>query len=271
MNTLSQNLQSLGRHFVFTGSPLRTSVQKHCDRDRCLQDGLGHHMQWSCSLRGLDRPSATLAYQLPGVADSVFGLEGVPTSDSRQTFVGQQQQTTRLQRTSTISSLPSHATCPPSPTLEPAQTQVFACHSHPGQTQLCSRFSLTTSFASGQVKAPPSDGPADLESIRPGTSRSVCLTRIHSLSSLTHYSEEKSPLPGEGHNLAPTPRSLEPLSMVPGHDQENFKDLAPVVVNILTQARASSSRPYREIHLSHFSRSLSPFYKDCPPDCAHLF
>ncbi|KAL0175356.1 hypothetical protein M9458_031324, partial [Cirrhinus mrigala] len=34
-------------------------------------------------------------------------------------------------------------------------------------------------------------------------------------SSLAHSSEEGHPPSGEGHNLAPTPRSLEPPSMVP--------------------------------------------------------
>ncbi|KAL0152750.1 hypothetical protein M9458_052473, partial [Cirrhinus mrigala] len=50
-----------------------------------------------------------------------------------------------------------------------------------GRTQLCDRFSLTTGFASRRVEAPPSDGPPDLESARPGTGRSVRLTGIHSL------------------------------------------------------------------------------------------
>ncbi|KAI2647961.1 ORF V: Enzymatic polyprotein [Labeo rohita] len=48
-------------------------------------------------------------------------------------------------------------------------------------------------------------------------------------SSLAHSSEEGPPLSGEGHNLAPAPRSLEPPPMVPGRDQEDFRDLSPSV------------------------------------------
>ncbi|KAL0170718.1 hypothetical protein M9458_035314, partial [Cirrhinus mrigala] len=44
-----------------------------------------------------------------------------------------------------------------------------------------------TEFARRRVEAPPSDGPADLESIRSGTSRSLCLTRIHSLPVVSRY------------------------------------------------------------------------------------
>ncbi|KAI2653744.1 ORF V: Enzymatic polyprotein [Labeo rohita] len=53
--------------------------------------------------------------------------------------------------------------------------------------------------------------------------------------SLAHSPEEGPPLSGEGHNLAPVPRSLEPPSMVPGRDQEDFRDLSPSVVNTLLQ------------------------------------
>ncbi|KAI2647955.1 Transposon Ty3-G Gag-Pol polyprotein [Labeo rohita] len=60
--------------------------------------------------------------------------------------------------------------------------------------------------------------------------------------SLAHSHEEGPPLSGEGHNLAPAPRSLEPPSMVPGRDQEDFRDLSPSVVNTLLQARAPSTR-----------------------------
>ncbi|KAL0191697.1 hypothetical protein M9458_014395, partial [Cirrhinus mrigala] len=60
-------------------------------------------------------------------------------------------------------------------------------------------------------------------------------------SSLAHPSEEGPPLSGEGHNLAPAPRPLEPPPLVPGHDQEGFRDLSPSVVNTLLQARAPST------------------------------
>ncbi|KAL0153588.1 hypothetical protein M9458_051068 [Cirrhinus mrigala] len=154
-----------------------------------------------------------------------------------------------------------------------------------------------------RVEAPPSLGPTDLGSIRPGTSRPLCLTRIHPLpvvvrrtgthmrspqqgtdslgspllaqqnlvprpgapgisSSLAHSSEEGPPLSGEGHNLAPAPRSLEPPPMVPGRDQEDFRDLPPSVVNTLLQARAPSTRRLYDLKWRIFVNWCSSQGKD---------
>ncbi|KAI2655666.1 Ubiquitin carboxyl-terminal hydrolase 26 [Labeo rohita] len=75
-----QNLQPLGTHFVSTGSgALGRSVQRNCYLNSCFQDRLGCRMQWACSLRDLDRPSAALVYHLPGVVDSASGFEEVST------------------------------------------------------------------------------------------------------------------------------------------------------------------------------------------------
>ncbi|KAL0188092.1 hypothetical protein M9458_015191, partial [Cirrhinus mrigala] len=46
-------------------------------------------------------------------------------------------------------------------------------------------------------------------------------------SSLAHYPEKGPPPSGEGQNLAPASRSLEPPSMVPGRDQEDSRDFHP--------------------------------------------
>ncbi|KAI2647027.1 2-epi-valiolone synthase [Labeo rohita] len=43
--------------------------------------------------------------------------------------------------------------------------------------------------------------------------------------SLVHSSEGGPPFSGEGHILAPAPQSLKPPPMVPGRDQEDFRDL----------------------------------------------
>ncbi|KAL0149751.1 hypothetical protein M9458_054941 [Cirrhinus mrigala] len=61
-------------------------------------------------------------------------------------------------------------------------------------------------------------------------------------SSLVHSSEKDPPPSGEGHNLAPMPRSLEPTSMVTGCDQEDSRDFPPTVVKTHVQARAPSTR-----------------------------
>ncbi|KAL0189931.1 hypothetical protein M9458_017030, partial [Cirrhinus mrigala] len=48
-------------------------------------------------------------------------------------------------------------------------------------------------------------------------------------SSLVQPSEEGPPFSGEGHNLAPTSRPLEPPPLVPRRDQEDFRDLSSSV------------------------------------------
>ncbi|KAL0170995.1 hypothetical protein M9458_035591, partial [Cirrhinus mrigala] len=60
-------------------------------------------------------------------------------------------------------------------------------------------------------------------------------------SSLAHPSEEGPSFSGEGHNLAPAPRPLESPPLVPGRNQEDFRDLSPSVVNTILQARAPST------------------------------
>ncbi|KAI2646378.1 ORF V: Enzymatic polyprotein [Labeo rohita] len=81
-------------------------------------------------------------------------------------------------------------------------------------------------------------------------------------SSLAHSSEEGPPLSGEGHNLAPAPRSLEPPPMVPGLDQEDFRDLPPSVVNTLLQARAPSTRRLYDLKWRIFVNWYSSWGKD---------
>ncbi|KAL0148870.1 hypothetical protein M9458_055879 [Cirrhinus mrigala] len=82
------------------------------------------------------------------------------------------------------------------------------------------------------------------------------------LSSLVHSSEEGPPLSGEGHNLTPAPRSLEPPPMVPGRDQEDFRDPSPSVVNTLLQARAPSTRRLYDLKWRIFVNWCSSRGKD---------
>ncbi|KAL0179664.1 hypothetical protein M9458_025106, partial [Cirrhinus mrigala] len=85
-------------------------------------------------------------------------------------------------------------------------------------------------------------------------------------SSLAHSSEEGPPFSGEGHNLAPAPRSLEPPPLVPGRDQEDFRDLSPSVVNTLLQARAPSTRRLYDLRWRIFVNWCSSHGKD-PRSC----
>ncbi|KAL0193870.1 hypothetical protein M9458_012166, partial [Cirrhinus mrigala] len=84
--------------------------------------------------------------------------------------------------------------------------------------------------------------------------------------SLAHSSEEGPPFSGEGHNLAPAPRSLEPPPLVPGRDQEDFRDLSPSVVNTLLQARAPSTRRLYDLKWRIFVNWCSSHGKD-PRNC----
>ncbi|KAI2645718.1 3-isopropylmalate dehydrogenase [Labeo rohita] len=84
--------------------------------------------------------------------------------------------------------------------------------------------------------------------------------------SLAHSSEEGPPFSGEGHNLAPAPRSLEPPPLVRGCDQEDFRDLSPSVVNTLLQARAPSTRWLYDLKWRIFVNWCSSHGKD-PQSC----
>ncbi|KAL0187989.1 hypothetical protein M9458_015088, partial [Cirrhinus mrigala] len=84
--------------------------------------------------------------------------------------------------------------------------------------------------------------------------------------SLAHSSEEGPPFSGEGHNLAPAPRSLEPPPLVPGRDQEDFRDLSPSVVNTLLQARAPSTRRLYDLKW-HIFVNWCPSHGKDPRSC----
>ncbi|KAI2644561.1 Protein P [Labeo rohita] len=278
---MSQDTQPLDRHCVpAVRSTLGTSVQMHRCHHRCFQDKLGCRLQRAGSVRGLDRPQTALAHQLPRVTGSASSPEEVPTFDSGQACVGliRQHGDWGLQQPPGRCMLLLHVTTsPPSPAVEPTQTQVSACHSHSRRSQSYGRFSVTTGFARRQVEAPFPVGPNSTVSVQSqggqGTDSlgSPLLAQQNLVlrpgapgisSSLEHSSEEGPPLLGEGHNLAPAPRSLEPSPMVPGHNQENFRDLSPSVVNTLLQARAPSTRQLYDLNWCIFVNWCSSRGKD---------
>ncbi len=59
--------------FLSAGVPLE-QVYRHAVH-RCLRQGLGGHVQQSCSVGGLDGSPTALAHQMPRVAGSTPGLE----------------------------------------------------------------------------------------------------------------------------------------------------------------------------------------------------
>ncbi|KAI2661076.1 ORF V: Enzymatic polyprotein [Labeo rohita] len=50
------------------------------------------------------------------------------------------------------------------------------------------------------------------------------------------------PGPGDGHNLAPAPRPVEPARLVPGRDSSDLSGLPQAVIETITQSRAPSTR-----------------------------
>ncbi|KAI2668152.1 Neurogenic differentiation factor 1 [Labeo rohita] len=263
----SPDTQPLDRHCVpMVRCPLGTSVQTHRCHHRCFQDRLGCHLQRAGSFRGLDRPPTVLAHKLSGVVGSASSSEEVPAYDSGQACVGQVRQhcDCGLHQPPGRCTLLSHVTTsPPSPALESTQTQVSTYHSHSGRNQSYSRFPVVTGFARRRVEAPPpvrstgtqlAEGLAQVcvsssEPHRTNFVQSQGGQGTDSLGgpllaqqnlvlrpgapgispSLAHSSEGGPPSSGEGHILAPAPQSLEPPPMVPGRDQEDFRDLSPSV------------------------------------------
>ncbi|KAI2653489.1 ORF V: Enzymatic polyprotein [Labeo rohita] len=71
---------------------------------------------------------------------------------------------------------------------------------------------------------------------------------------------------GKGTIWHPRPRSLEPPPLVPGRDQEDFRDLSPSVVNTLLQARAPSTRRLYDLKWRIFVNWCSSHGKD-PRSC----
>ncbi|KAI2648848.1 ORF V: Enzymatic polyprotein [Labeo rohita] len=71
---------------------------------------------------------------------------------------------------------------------------------------------------------------------------------------------------GKGTIWHPRPRSLEPPPLVPGRDQEDFRDLSPSVVNTLLQARAPSTRRLYDLRWRIFVNWCSSHGKD-PRSC----
>ncbi|KAI2667881.1 ORF V: Enzymatic polyprotein [Labeo rohita] len=60
--------------------------------------------------------------------------------------------------------------------------------------------------------------------------------------SLENPLEERPSFSGDGHNLAPVPRPVEPARLVPGWDASDLSGLPQAVIETITQSRAPSTR-----------------------------
>ncbi|KAI2645877.1 Tyrosine recombinase slr0733 [Labeo rohita] len=211
------------------------------------------------------------------------------------------------------STLPSYvANRPPSAPVESDAAEIAARRSYTRGAQPCSRPALTAVHPPWRMAAPPPDSPADLESIRRGPDRSVCLPGILPLlalllpqrgsprqgrtgtqlasgaqvclspseppctdpvqdqggrgagsagcailahpdlvrrphaprdsPSLEDSPEEGPSFSGDGHNLAPASRSMEPARVASGRDTVDLAGLPQAVIETITQSRAPSTR-----------------------------
>ncbi|KAL0165463.1 hypothetical protein M9458_037307, partial [Cirrhinus mrigala] len=147
------------------------------------------------------------------------------------------------------SALPSHvATRPPSPPLE--SDQIAAGCSHSGGTESCSRCALTTAHPPRRMATPP---PCVQDQGGRGAGLVGCAVLAHpdlvcrpqapcDSPSLEDSPEEGPSFSGDGHNLAPASRPLEPPCVASGRDSADLTGLPQAVINTITQARAPSTR-----------------------------
>ncbi|KAL0150896.1 hypothetical protein M9458_053815, partial [Cirrhinus mrigala] len=178
---VSPPIQPVVRPCFPTGrSPLRSGLQACCGLHGCLHHGLGCCMQWASSLGLLDGTSTALAHQLPGVASraSRAALLSSDAPPQARACLHRQHCDRSVHQLSGWSTLPSYPTTrPPSAPVESGAAEIAARCSHTRGAQPCSRSALTAAH-------PPPDSPADLESIRRGPDRSVCLPRMLPLPAL---------------------------------------------------------------------------------------
>ncbi len=72
----------------------------------------------------------------------------------------------------------------PNPHVVPREVAVSSSSLHPGGPQYRSRHPVKTGNEARGMEAPPRGGRADMEEVQPGTSGSVCVSRVVSLSTL---------------------------------------------------------------------------------------
>ncbi len=179
-SSLPPNLHPVVRPFISLGrSAPGTGLQARCGLHRRLRQGLGGHVQWACSVGGLDGSPTALAHQLPRVAGSTPGLEPSQETLARRACTGPYGQHCDrcVHQPTRWSTLPSHVTTrPPPPPLESEASEVASRHSHPGLAQPDSRRAVT-SCAPRRMETPSPDGPADLATFWTRTGRPVRVPR----------------------------------------------------------------------------------------------
>ncbi len=179
-SSLPPNLHPVVRPYIPSGrSAPGTGLQAHCGLHRRLRQGLGGHVQWACSVGGLDGSPTALAHQLPRVAGSTPGPEPSQETLTRRACTSPYGQHCDrcVHQPTRWSTLPSHVTTrPPPPPLESEASEVASRHSYPGLAQPDSRRAVT-SCAPRRMETPSPDGPADLATFWTRTGRPVRVPR----------------------------------------------------------------------------------------------
>ncbi len=179
-SSLPPNLHPVVRPFIPSGrSAPGTGLQAHCGLHRRLRQGLGGHVQWACSVGGLDGSPTALAHQLPRVTGSTPGLEPSQETLMRRACTSPYGQHCDrcVHQPTRWSTLPSHVTTrPPPPPLESEASEVASRHSYPGVAQPDSRRAVT-SCAPRRMETPSPDDPADLATFWTRTGRPVRVPR----------------------------------------------------------------------------------------------
>ncbi|KAI2668135.1 Tyrosine recombinase slr0733 [Labeo rohita] len=142
--------------------------------------------------------------------------------------------------------------------LNHAADQLSRQSTHPGEWRLHPETGRTgTQLASGaQVRLSPSEPPCT-DTVQDqggrGAGSAGCAILAHpDLVSRTHFPrgspslenplEERPSFAGDGHNLAPVPRPVEPARLAPGQDVSDLSGLPQAVIETITQSRAPSTR-----------------------------
>ncbi|KAL0199171.1 hypothetical protein M9458_007711, partial [Cirrhinus mrigala] len=223
----------------------------------------------------LDRTLTAMAYQLPRVVGCASCAASLPTDAAPQTRACSHRQhcDRSLYQPPRWSWLPSHVTThPPSAPVESDVAEIATCRLHSRRTQPPPILEMAT---------PPPGSPADLEPFRDALARSgppepnyafppvsllaqtLCKIREdeephfpRGSPSLEDPLEERLSFSGDGHNLAPASRPMEPARLAPGRDASDLSGLSQAVIETITQ-QAYALR-WGLFERTHRDRRLSP-------------
>ncbi|KAI2645347.1 TPR and ankyrin repeat-containing protein 1 [Labeo rohita] len=246
---------------------------------KCLQDGLGCRLQQAGSLGLLDRTLTAVAYQLPRVARSASSVTSVlPMLSDKHVLIRtdnvptvvyiNRQSGLRFRR---MSQLARHLLLSSQTRLKSLRAVHIPGELNRGPVRFPGILPLPavlcpdqgpprqgrsgTQLAPGthQVRLSPSEPPCT-DSVQDqggrGTGPVGCallahpdlVCRPHAPRDSPSLEEKEGPSSGDGHNLAPASRPLEPTCVASGWDSADLTGLPQAVINTIIQTRAPSTR-----------------------------